>query len=43
VGAFTVLFGQMWLEEGLFGWLIEHEEMSFCGKWSSPMDNYENV
>ncbi len=43
MGAFTILFGQMWLEEGLFGWLIEREEFFFCDKWFSPMDNYENV
>jgi hypothetical protein len=43
VGTFTIFFGCMWLEEWLFGWLIKHEEMFFCGKWSSPMGIYENV
>ncbi len=43
VGTFTILFGSMWLEEGLGGWLIEWEEMASCGKWSSSMDNSENV
>ncbi len=43
IGTFIVLFGWMRPEERLGGWMIKWEEMASCGKWSSSMNNFENV